>query len=248
MPKAILNINDDFVFRFSKNTVGSEETIREIPEFVKQHFVNHSASRLQLVNEVFLEQNQSGAKSIINAETSPLYLAEVSMSFSGKKIGGTKYSPNYTADSKLKINSIEQIGEDDQDYLLKINVEAILHWDFKSGHLNKLTKSLERYEVTWEESKVEIRINFRKNFLVADTFVYGSDGHKLTNQPFESNNGKLIGKPEYESNLGFIMEIMPNVFSVINSTNPVSEFEKNNPYYQKIDDKNIHMTCKFLNF
>jgi hypothetical protein len=248
MPKASIEINDDFVFRFSKYTVGSEETIREIPEFVKLHFINNVGQRIQLKDEVFLGQYRNRSRTDINTDTSSLFLAEIELSFSGKKIGGIGYAPVFTSDSKFQVNFIETVGEDEQDVLLKFNVVSSLFWDFKSSDLNKLTSGLEWKESTWEKAKIELRINFRNNFLAADTFVYDSSGNKLPNQPFEVLDGKLKGIPEDESNLGFILEIMPNVFSIVKSVDPETQFELNNPYFQKMSSKNIHMKSKYLNF
>ncbi|MEY3965290.1 MAG: hypothetical protein RL263_459 [Bacteroidota bacterium] len=53
MAKATLKINDDFVFCFSKNTVGFTDSIRKIPEFVSNYFVKNVSSNFLLFDEEF---------------------------------------------------------------------------------------------------------------------------------------------------------------------------------------------------
>ena len=62
------------------------------------------------------------------------------------------------------------------------------------------------------------------------------------------NDGIIKGIPEDDSNLGFMLEIMPQIYSTIQSFSPESDFDKNNIYYQMLNNKNIHMKCKYLNF
>jgi hypothetical protein len=41
---------------------------------------------------------------------------------------------------------------------------------------------------------------------------------------------------------------MPQIYSTIQSFSPESDFDKNNIHYQMLNNKNIHMKCKYLNF
>ena len=50
MPKASIKMNDDFVFLFSKRTVGNESETRVIPNYVLDHFLKNY-KRFQILDE-----------------------------------------------------------------------------------------------------------------------------------------------------------------------------------------------------
>ena len=55
-------------------------------------------------------------------------------------------------------------------------------------------------------------------------------------------NDKIVGNPEDETNLCFILEMTPNVFTI------VREDEKDWVYSSRFKDTNIQMKCKYLSF
>lgn len=247
MAKAIIEIKDEFIFSFSKESRGRQDS-REIPEFVRSFFTKNIANRFQICDESIYEKYNQSRYRPNNIETEPLFLFELELTYSGKKLGGIVYAPVFSNESNLKINILEIVGEDKYGYLFKIYIEGTLYWDYTLSAYNQHKKSVENNESNWDQAKIELRLSFRPNFLVTPMFKYDNNGNALVNKPFEVINGIINGVPEDESNLGFILEISPKVNSTIKSFSPESEFDKSNSYYQMLGNKNIHMKCKYLNF
>jgi len=247
MAKAIIEINDEFIFLFSKEP-GGRSNSREIPEFVRSFFIKNISNRFQICDENIYEKYDQRRYRPSNIDTEPLFLFEIQLTYSGKKLGGTGYTPIFSKDSNLKIDFLEIVGENKYGVLIKFFIEGILEWDYTLAAYNKHKKSVENHESNWDEAKIELRLSFRPNFLVTPIFKYDNDGNALKNKPIEVNDGIIKGIPEDESNLGFMLEIMPQIHSTIKSFSPESDFDKNNIHYQILSNKNIHMKCKYLNF
>lgn len=92
------------------------------------------------------------------------------------------------------------------------------------------------------ELLVEARINLRDNYEVKKVFIYDDKGYYLPEQPMETIDDKVMGKPEDETNLCFMLEMTPNVFSLVNDEEP------SHVNHARFSDKNIHMKCKYLSF
>jgi len=247
MAKAIIEINDEFIFLFSKEP-GGRSNSREIPDFVRSFFIKNISNRFQICDENIYEKYDQRRYRPSNIDTEPLFLFEIQLTYSGKKLGGTGYTPIFSKDSNLKIDFLEIVGENKYGVLIKFFIEGILEWDYTLAAYNKHKKSVENHESNWDEAKIELRLSFRPNFLVTPIFKYDNDGNALKNKPIEVNDGIIKGIPEDESNLGFMLEIMPQIHSTIKSFSPESDFDKNNIHYQILSNKNIHMKCKYLNF
>ena len=247
MAKAIIEIKDEFIFSFSKESRGNQDS-REIPEFVRSFFTKNIANRFQICDKSIYEKYDQIRYRPNNIDTEPLFLFEIELTYSGKKLGGIVYAPVFSNESNLKINFLDMAGENKYAFLMKFSIEGMLYWDYTLAAYNQHKKSVENHESNWDEAKIELRLNFRPNFLVTPMFKYDNNGNALANKPFEVNNGIIKGVPEDESNLGFILEISPKVYSIIKSFSPESDFDKGNPYYQMLENKNIHMKCKYLNF
>ncbi len=250
MAKATLKINDEFVFCFSKNTVGFTDSIRPIPEFVSKYFVENVSTNFLLFDEEFWNADYVEMSRLVskNLASTSAYFLEVELSFSGKKIGGITYKPKYTKDSKVKVSFVDFAGETDEDLFLKFHVEAELFWDYKSSDHKKQVDFLAKSESSWEESKIEIRLNFRKNSILIDSMIYDENGRKLAQAPIATIDSKITGFPEEENNLCFILSITPNVFSVVNKLGNDDKPNSVYPHIDLIQNKKILLASKYLNF
>lgn len=247
MAKAIVEIKDEFIFSFSKESRGHRES-REIPEFVRSFFIKNISNRFQISDEDIYEKYDQLRYRPSNIDTEPLFLFEMLLTYKGKKSGGIVYTPIFSKDSHLKINFLEIVGENENSFLIKFFIEGMLEWDYTLAAYNKHKISVEKSESNWDEAKIELSFRFIRNFLVTPIFKYDNDGNDLKNKPIEVNDGIIKGIPEDESNLGFMLEIMPPIYSTIKSFSPESDFDKKNIHYQMLNNKNIHMKCKYLNF
>jgi hypothetical protein len=247
MAKAIIEIKDEFIFLFSKEP-GGRSNSREIPEFVRSFFIKNIANRFQIYDEIIIEKYNQLRYRPSNIDTEPLFLFQIELSYGGKKLGGIVYSPLFSKDSNLKINFLDMVGENKYGFLMKFSIEGMLYWDYTLAAYNQHKKSVENHESNWDQAKIELRLSFRPSFLVTPIFKYDNDGNALLNKPIEVIDGIIKGIPEDESNLGFMLEIMPQIHSRINSFSPESDFDKNNIHYQMLSNKNIHMKCKYLSF
>jgi hypothetical protein len=247
MAKATIEIKDEFIFSFSKESRGRQDS-REIPEFVRSFFIKNIEKRFQICDENIYEKYNQIRYRPNDIDTEPLFLFEIELSYSGKKLGGIVYTPVFSKESNLKIKFLDIVGENKYGYLLKIFIEGALYWDYTLSAFNQHKKSVENHESNWDQAKIELRLSFRPNFLVTPIFKYDNEGNALINKPIEVDNGIIKGIPENESNLGFILEILPQINSIIKSFKPESDFDKSNLYFQLLENKNIHMKCKYLNF
>ena len=140
MAKATIEINDNFNFRFSKKTVGSSDSIRQIPLFVKQYFEENISTRFQLKNDLFYDKYKASwtpryEKYIPNPEIDPLFLIEIELNYSGAKLGGILYRPDFTKDSKIDIRLLDIMVSDDQYWYFNFQIDCLLFWDYKLSHL-----------------------------------------------------------------------------------------------------------------
>ena len=103
MAKAIIEIKDEFIFSFSKESRGSRDS-REIPEFVRSFFIKNISNRFQICDENIYEKYEQRRYRPSNVDTEPLFLFEIQLTYSGKKLGGIGYTPIFSKDSHLKIN------------------------------------------------------------------------------------------------------------------------------------------------
>ena len=126
MPKASIQIDDQFTFIWNKITVGHEAQKRNIPEFVRHFFETNVSSRSELLGDEFLDRyvlkwydgdvrvsnprpgdGSRSEKYRANPEIDPLFLVEVELSYSGGNRGGIVYRPLYNKDSKLEVKLLD---------------------------------------------------------------------------------------------------------------------------------------------
>ena len=107
MAKAIIEIKDEFIFSFSKESRGSRDS-REIPEFVRSFFIKNISNRFQICDENIYEKYDQRRYRPSNIDTEPLFLFEMQLTYRGKKLGGTGYTPIFTKDSKFIEDGIKR--------------------------------------------------------------------------------------------------------------------------------------------
>jgi len=257
MAKATIEIDDKFTFTWNKITVGSEKSKRNVPAFVKQFFEKNISTRSELLGAAFhdryvakyyegdtrVKKWSPGVKEFkynANPEIDPFFLIQVEFLFRGGK-GGFFYSPNFTKDSEIKVKLIEVVDENDERIQYNCQLTGSLEWDYKSSHFKNHVEKVEEGGICpWDDVSIDVRINFRDNYELKNIFLYNEKGYKLPTQPIELIDNKIVGNPENETNLCFILDIMPNVLTVM--TNQVSST------WPDFKTKNIHMKCKYLNF
>jgi len=262
MPKASLQIDDRFTFVWYKITAGHEAQKRNIPEFVRHFFETNVSSRSELLGDEFLDRYvlkwydgdvrvsnpRPGAgsryeKYRANPEIDPLFLVEVELSYSGGDRGGVVYTPLYNKDSKLEVKLLEILEDNEKETHYSFQITGSLFWDYKSNDYEKHVETIESGGYCpWDDVGVDVRINFRDNYEVKKIFRFDEKGYKLPQQPIETVDDKIVGNPEDKTNLCFILEMTPNVFTM------VMEEERDWVYSSKLKDKNIHMKCKYLSF
>jgi hypothetical protein len=250
MAKAFLKINDSFVFCFPKNTVGYTDSIQNIPGFVSKYFIENVSTNFLLFDESYWNADYIEMSRLISknlASTSAFFL-EVDFSFSGKKLGEISYKPKFLKDSKVRVSFIENAGETEEDLFFKLHIEAELYWDYKASHFTKQLNHIEKKESTWEDAKVQIRINFRNNFILIDSMIYDENGSKLAQPPVETIDSKIKRYPEKESNLCYVLSISPNVFTIVNLNKGNDQQNSAHPHMDFIQNKNIQMKSKYLTF
>ena len=257
MAKATIEIDDKFTFTWNKITVGSEEQKRNVPAFVKKFFEKNISTRSELLGDEFRDRYVTkyfegdnrvkswspGVKEFkyrANPEKDPFFLIQVEFLFSGGK-GGIIYSPDFTKGSEIKVKLIELIDENDEKIKYNFQLTGSLEWDYKSSHFKNHVKKVEEGGICpWDDASIDVRINFRDNYELKKVFLFDEKGYKLPTQPIETINNKIVGIPENETNLCFILEILPNVLT--NVTNQKSSI------WPDFKTKNIQIKCKYLNF
>jgi hypothetical protein len=141
------------------------------------------------------------------------------------------------------VTLLEVIKDNENETHYRFQVTGSLFWDYKSSHYKKQVEAIEKDgDCTWEDVRVEVRINLRDNYEVKKVFIYDDKGYYLPEQPMETIDDKVMGKPEDETNLCFMLEMTPNVFSLVNDEEP------SHVNHARFSDKNIHMKCKYLSF
>ena len=235
MAKASIKIDDEFIFYFGKKTAGSESDSRIIPNYVKNYFIENF-QKVQLKDQSVIEKIAPRfPRYIPDLNIEPFYLLEVELTFSGTKLGGILYRPDYDNSSSLSVSLIdENYDEDEEGSYLKFKISGELFWDFKPNHLKNYKVHVEKKESTWEEANLELRINFRNNPVYLKGLEYDDKGNSLPTEP------------EGENNLRFILKTTPNVFSVIKNYLPEKEWEKELKVWQVINQKNITFEGNYL--
>ena len=265
MAKAVLEINDKFTFVWNKITAGSEEQKRKIPEFVRYFFEKNVTSRSELLGDEFLDRyvlkwyegdtrvdnprpvhilSLRHEKYRADPNIDPLFLVEVELSYGDGKNGGIGYRPLYSKDSKLEVKLLEILEDNENETHYSFQITGSLFWDYKTSSYKEHVRVVESKGIcSWDDVPFHLRINIRDNYEVKKIFRFDEKGYKLPHQPIETIDNKIVGKPEDESNLCFTLEMTPNVFSIV--ADGKSPYDKK---YDTIQDKNIHMKCKYLNF
>ena len=268
MAKATIEIDDQFTFKWYKTTAGSEQQKRRIPEFVKEFFEKNISSRTQLKDDNFYDKyskkyydgdtrvkkwapgvTEIHPHSNTNPEVDSLFLVEVELSFRPKKggppalSGGFLYRPEFTKDSKIDVKLIEVVEDNKEECIYNFQVTGSLIWDYKSSHFKKHVEAIEKGGIIpWDDHRLNVRINFRDNYEVTRFFKFDEKGRLFSEQPVVLIDQKIVGKPEDDTNLCFMLDIMSNVFTL------VSNDERDKDIYPDFSTKNIHMKCKYLNF
>ena len=267
MAKATIEIDDQFTFKWNKTTAGYEQQKRRIPEFVKEFFEKNISTRTELKGDNFYDKyvrkyydgdtrvknwapGVTEKKYNANPEVDSLFLVEVELSFRPKKggppalSGGFLYRPKFTKDSKIDVKLIDVVEDNEEECIYNFQVTGFLIWDYKSSHFKKHVEAIEEGGITpWDDARVDIRINFRDNYEVTRFFKFDEKGYPLNKAiaPVVTIDQKIVGKPEDDTNLCFMLDIIPNVFTLI------SNDERDKDIYPDFNTKNIHMKCKYLN-
>ena len=233
MAKSILNIDDDFIFVFSKYTVGADPIV--IPNYVKDHFLNNF-NRIQLK-----DKNYTKAAIECSPYSNPyfqdrcLYLIEVELTFQGKSLGGVLHRPDFDENSEIRIELVDSfVHEDDNDFFIKFHLSGQLNWDFKSTFQKKFQNFVEQKGSIWEEAGLQVRVNIRSNPIYVDFLKYDQNGKSIPN------------KPESSENLRFILETTPNIFTIINNFEPKDVFQKSLRHWQTFNEKNITLKGNYF--
>ena len=267
MAKATIEIDDQFTFTWDKTTAGSEQQKRIIPEFVKEFFEKNISTRTELADDNFYDKyvkkyydgdtrvknwapGVTEKKYKANPEMDSLFLVELELSFWGRKLGGILYRPGLTKDSKIDVKLIEVVEDNEEQCVYNFQLTGSLIWDYKSSHFKKHVEAVERCMSTWDDAKVDVRINFRDNYEVTRLFKFDEKGYTLDKEiaPVVLIDQKIVGKPEDETNLCFMLDIMPNVFTLVSNDESWKDRKSEYPNCKPINTKNIHMKCKYLNF
>tara|TARA_Y100000816_G_scaffold148709_1_gene105643 strand:+ start:1774 stop:2577 length:804 start_codon:yes stop_codon:yes gene_type:complete len=267
MAKATIEIDDQFIFTWDKTTAGSEAQKRRIPQFVKEFFEKNISTRTELADDNFYDKyvkkfydgdtrvknwapGVSEKKYKANPEMDSLFLVELELLFSGKKLGGILYRPELTKDSKIDVKLIEVVEDNEEQCVYNFQLTGSLIWDYKSSHFKKHVEAVERCMSTWDDAKVDVRINFRDNYEVTRLFKFDEKGYTLDKAiaPVVLIDQKIVGKPEDETNLCFMLDIMPNVLTIVSNDESWKDRKSESPNWKPLNTKNIHMKCKYLNF
>jgi len=233
MPKASINLNDDFIFLFPRRTVGNESETRLIPKYVLKYFLDNY-KRFQISDENIQKKYAEYSNYIQDLKTEPLFLLEFELSYSGTKIGGILQRLKITEASKVTVNYIETLFDDDEYYYLKFNISGQVDWDFKPTQLNKIQVYIDSHKGNWETALIDLRLNFRNNFLYTDSLKYDQNGNSIPEQA------------ESADNIRFILDISPNVFSTIKNHQPQNTWELQSKFWQMFNEKNISFGGKYL--
>jgi len=233
MPKASINLNDDFIFLFPRRTVGNESETRLIPKYVLKYFLDNY-KRFQISDENIQKKYAEYSNYIPDLKTEPLFLLEFELSYSGTKIGGILQRLKITEASKVTVNYIETLFDDDEYYYLKFNISGQVDWDFKPTQLNKIQVYIDSHKGNWETALIDLRLNFRNNFLYTDSLKYDQNGNSIPEQA------------ESADNIRFILDISPNVFSTIKNHQPQNTWELQSKFWQMFNEKNISFGGKYL--
>ena len=181
-----------------------------------------------------------------NPKMDSLFLVELELSFWGRKLGGILYRPGLTKDSKIDVKLIEVVEDNEEQCVYNFQLTGSLIWDYKSSHFKKHVEAVERCMSTWDDAKVDVRINFRDNYEVTRLFKFDEKGYTLDKEiaPVVLIDQKIVGKPEDETNLCFMLDIMPHVSMGSHSY----KHSIGNTWEPHFNPKNIHMKCKYLTF
>ena len=266
MAKATIEIDDQFTFTWDKTTVGFEAQKRRIPEFVKEFFEKNVSTRTELANDNFYDKyvrkyydgdtrvknwapGVTEKKYKANPDVDSLFLVEVELNFSPPKGGRAVtyyYKPKFTKDSKIDVKLIEVVEDNEEQCLYNVQLTGSLKWDYKSSHFKKHVEAHSFDGTTWDGAKVDVRINFRDNYEVTRLFKFDEKGYPLDKSiaPVVFLDQKIVGKPEDDTNLCFMLDIMPHVSTGSHSY----KHSIGNTWEPHFNTKNIHMKCKYLTF
>ena len=266
MAKATIEIDDQFTFTWNKTTVGSEEQKRRIPEFVKEFFEKNIPTRYELagdnVYDKYVRKYYDGDTRVkkwapgvtekkykANPDVDSFFLIKVGLNFSPPKGGRAVtyyYEPEFTKDSKIDVKLIEVVEDNEEQCVYNFQLTGSLNWDYKSSHFKKHVEAHSFDGTTWDGAKVDVRINFRDNYEVTRLFKFDEKGYRLDEAiaPVVLIDHKIVGKPEDETNLCFMLDIMPHVSTGSHSY----KHSIGNTWEPHFNTKNIHMKCKYLNF
>ncbi|MFC5192896.1 hypothetical protein ACFPIK_14060 [Algoriphagus aquatilis] len=228
MAKHKIKLDDSFFFSFPKIMPVSETEKYEISDSVLLNFIEN-CENFQLRDLIFSKKYQNLLdKATVNFEIEPLYLLEFDIAFSGIKLGGILHRPDFIDGSKVNLYSIDKnYTEDDNNYYIRISLRGELIWDFKTNYLNKYKAHVEYKGSKWENTKLDIRINFRSNPIK----VVG------LNKLIQDNDNSAITKEYLE--LKDTLEKTPNIHSLIKNYSPEKSWELKIKHWQKLSEKNI---------
>lgn len=228
MAKSSIEINDEFVFRFPRNKVTSEPDIYPIPLSVLNLFVE-KYNRIQLRGiDVNNKLSQTFQRYIPDLSVEPYYLFELEFTFSGIEKGGILYRPEFTQQSFLSIDLVDSSFDvDDEFYYLKLKIESELYWDFKSIQFKKIQSHIQSKGSTWQNAKMDIRMNIRNSSLYLDSYLFDDKGSAVSFDSFDKNS------------IQSLLNETPNIFSIIKNYLPENKNDMEIKFWQIIEDKNF---------
>lgn len=234
MAKSILKINDELVFFYYKEII--DRNYEPKKDFVKSYFLSNY-NKIQLKNiQLNKKIDQVFPRYIPNdLDIEPHFMIEVELTFSGTDRGGILYRPSLNEESSISIDLVEDnYDEDEEISYLKFNVSSELSWDFKSSDFKKFKTHVEQKGSSWENSKLEIRINVRNNPIYLNCLQY-------------DNNGKTIPNGnEDENDIRYILETIENIPSIIKNYSPEKKWEKNQKVWQQLNNYKISFNGSYL--
>lgn len=227
MAKSKLIINDNFIFTLPKKAPRSEQ---DFSNEVKELFFNN-LNRIKFLDKTETKNLNTPASSwAFNVNDDPLFLFELQFEFSGNKLGGLMYKPEFNLEGDFKIDCSDlNLIEDETEYRFNLNVSASLNWDYKNAEFNKHKAYIEKnLGSTYEEAMLDVRFNIIKNPKAMSCLEFDSS--------LKNHKGLLEN-----------LKQLPSGYSVVYSYQPKKAYELKLPVWQMITDKNVKLESSYLN-
>jgi hypothetical protein len=227
MAKSKLIINDTFTFTLPKRAPRAEE---DFSNDAKEFFFN-GLSKISFLDKAENKNLNTPASSwVFNVNEDPFFLFEIKFSFSGIKIGGLEYKPEFNVEGDFQIDYSDlKVEEHETEYKFSLGISVSLNWDYKSTEYNKQKAYIEKnLGASWEQAKLGIRFNIIKNPKAVSCLEFDKSlsEHKETLE---------------------LLKQLPSAYSVMYSYSPQREYELKMKVWQKIKEKNVVLESSYLN-